>query len=101
MKKVLAFALVLTLGVISASAQNEKTQNLRRHLIEQRLHNRQQLKNQAMLHQRQEKMRNHLMRQRLMRRQPLAEANGRKIRMMNDQRRKTMLRRYYLHRRVI
>ena len=103
MKKVLALSLVFALFTISVSAQNEKQEKLRRHLIEQKLHDR-QMKSRTleMLKQRQDIMRHQLIKQRVMRYKALNDARNRKMRVMPQQQyRKMMLRRYYLHRRII
>lgn len=101
MKKVLAPSLVFALFAISASAQNEKTENLRRHLVEQRLHNRDmQLKHQGAMNQRHQAMRHQLMKERIMRHKTIRQGEARKMKMMQH-RRKMMLRRQYMHRRVI
>jgi len=102
MKKVLAITLVFALFTISASAQNEKTEKLRRHLIEQRLQNREgRFRNEALM-KRQMILRDQMMRERNMRYKALTEPRARKMRIMQQQqRRKMMLRRYYMHRRVI
>ena len=95
MKKVLALSLVFVLFAISASAQNEKTENLRRHLVEQRLHNRDmRLKHQGAMNQRHQTMRHQLMEQRGMRHKTMRQGEARKMKMMQH-------RRNYMHRRVI
>jgi hypothetical protein len=103
MKKVLALSLVFALFTISVSAQNEKQEKLRRHLVQQKLHNREmKLRSMGLMRQRQDVMRHQLMKQRVIRYKALNEARVRKMRMMPElQQRKMMLRRHYLHRRVI
>jgi len=103
MKKVLAFSLVLALFVVSASAQNEKTESLRRHLIEQRMHNIDgQFRYPGMMNQRQEMMRHRMIRHEIMRHRAIRERRSARMRMMEqNQHRKMMLRHYYFRHRVI
>ena len=103
MKKVLALLLVSALFIVSASAQNEKTENLRRHLIEQRMHNRDgQFRHPGMMNQRQEMMRHRMMRHEIMRHRAIRERRAERMRMMEqNQRRKMMIRRYHFRHRVI
>ena len=103
MKKVLALFLVFALFTISATAQNEKTENLRRHMLEQRMYNRDlRLKHQGLMNQRRQTERRQLMRQHMMRNKTMHQGEARKMRQVQLQhRRKIMLRRHYMHRRVI
>jgi len=104
MKKVLALSLVFALFTISVSAQNEKTENLRRHLVEQRLHNRDmRFKHQGMMNQRRETRNHQLMKQHRMRNnKTMGQREARKMRMNRQQHhRKMMLRRHSMHRRII
>jgi hypothetical protein len=104
MKKVLALSLVFALFTVSISAQNEKTENLRRHPVEQRLHNRDmRLKHQGTMNQRHEIRRHQLMKQHMMRNKAMRHGGeARKMRRMELQHhRKMMHRRRDMHRRVI
>jgi hypothetical protein len=104
MKKVLALSLVFALFTICATAQNQKTEQLRRHRTEQRMqHNRgNQFRHPGMMKQRHEVMKHRLMKQQMMRQRVIPQnRNGVQGRMQMQQHRKMMLRRHHMSRRVI
>jgi hypothetical protein len=104
MKKVLALSLVFALFTISVSAQNEKTENLRRHLVEQRLHNRDmRSKHQGLMNQRHGTRKHQLMKQHRMRNnKTMGPGEARKMRMNRQQHHRKMKPRHHsMRRRVI
>jgi hypothetical protein len=105
MKKVLALSLVLALFTISATAQNQKTERLRKHRTEQRMqHSRGDRfqKHPGMMKQRLEVMRHRMMKQRMMRQRAVPQRKaGVRGKMQMQQHRKMMLRRQQMNRRVI
>jgi hypothetical protein len=105
MKKVLALSLVFALFTISATAQDQKTERLRKHRTEQRMqHSRGDRfkKHPGMMKQRHEIMKHRMMKQRIMRQRAVPQKRaGVQRKMQMQQHRKMMLRRHQMSRRVI
>ena len=104
MKKVLALSLVFALFTLSATAQDQKTERLQRHRVEQRMqHNRGgHYRQPGMMKQNNEMMRYRMMKQRMMRQRALPQKRtGVYGRIQMQQHRKMMQRRHQMNRRVI
>jgi hypothetical protein len=103
MKKVLALALFISVISLSASAQDGFAERVRKHRIEQRLHNRSgQLNRPPKMKLRNEIMRHKIIKHRAMKNRSIMQGERRKMRTLQMQhRRKMMIRRHYMHRRVI
>jgi hypothetical protein len=103
MKKVLALTLFISMISLSASAQDGFAERVRKHRIEQRLHNRYgQLNLPQRMKLRNEVIRHKIMKHRAIKNRSIMQDERRKIRTLQMQhRRKLMIRRHYTHRRVI
>jgi hypothetical protein len=103
MKKVLALALFISMISLSVTAQNGFAERVRKHRIEQRLHNRNSFQNSyERMKLRNEVIRHKMMKHRAVRNRSITQGERRKMRMLQmQQRRKMMIRRHYMHRRVI
>jgi hypothetical protein len=103
MKKVLALSLVFALFVISATAQNPKTEQLRKQRMELRMQHRgQQFRHPGVMKNRHELMRHRIMKQRMMRQHAVPQRKRMELRQNQmQQHRRMMLRRHMMNRRVI
>jgi hypothetical protein len=103
MKKVLALSLFFALFAMSATAQNPKSEQLRKQRMELRMQHRgQQFRHPGVMKNRHEIMKQRMMKQRMLRQHAVPQRRKMELRQNQmQQHRRMMLRRHQMHRRVI